>query len=289
MLPIITIFFIEYFSSPEKYNFKNTSFGRLNRSGGYFLPDIWYFVISTLSAQIPLIASCISLGYSTLNTNVSIWFSKLYKGFLPDTQNELLAIFIIVISILLNEFASYWIHRVSHENSFLWSFHEFHHSAKKMTIFSRDRATPFEGIFITTLFIPLTVLNGLLINQYLSEGYLIPILIYAMYLAFSLSATYAAHSSLEIIYPKPFSKIFMSPSLHWLHHSSNPKHYNCNYGQVITLWDKVFGSYMDESHLKEITEFGINNTAFNKYHPFYSYMILPLIRLKKGFQYLFTS
>lgn len=281
-LPILFIFFLEIFLSRDKIdNFSNTSFGRLNKSGGFLLPDIWYFLLAIITNNIPIISSFLSLGLASVNGNISTMFSNFYKGILLGNSTEYLAIIILFISIIMNEFANYWIHRVSHEVPFLWDFHEFHHSAKEMTILSRDRATPLEGLFVTTIFLPITVLNGLLINEYLLQGYLIPVFIYGIYITFSLSATYAAHSSLKVIYPKPFSMIFMSPSLHWLHHSTNPKHYNSNFGQVITLWDKFFGTYLDESNLDEIEKFGVSNTEYNKHHPLYSYLLLPFIKLSK--------
>ena len=67
----------------------------------------------------------------------------------------------------------------------------------------------------------------------------------------------------------------MSPSLHWLHHSDNPKHFNTNFGVNFTFWDKLFGTYLDESHLSEINQVGIQNSKYNKHHPIYSYFVLP--------------
>ena len=87
------------------------------------------------------------------------------------------------------------------------------------------------------------------------------------------------HCSVKILYPKPFSYIFLSPSLHWLHHSTNPKHFNSNIGNVFVFWDKLFGTYLDESNLKDIKAFGIKYSQYNKYHPLYSYAILPFQKI----------
>ena len=45
----------------------------------------------------------------------------------------------------------------------------------------------------------------------------------------------------------------MSPSLHWIHHSINPEHHDKNLGFVFPFWDKIFGTYLDESHIKNIS------------------------------------
>ena len=62
---------------------------------------------------------------------------------------------------------------------------------------------------------------------------------------------YVGHSSLKVIFPKPFSYLYMSPSLHWLHHSDKPEHYDSNFGSKYPFWDQMFGSYLDESYLKD--------------------------------------
>ena len=76
----------------------------------------------------------------------------------------------------------------------------------------------------------------------------------------------------------------MSPSCHWLHHSSNPEHYNCNYGATYTLWDRVFGTYLDERHINNIYGFGVENTQYNKHHPIYAMYFLPLSKSYEGLE-----
>ena len=51
----------------------------------------------------------------------------------------------------------------------------------------------------------------------------------------------------------------MSPALHWIHHSINPNHYDKNLGMKFPFWDKLFGTYLDESHLKDIHAYGVEN------------------------------
>ena len=53
---------------------------------------------------------------------------------------------------------------------------------------------------------------------------------------------------------------FLSPSLHLIHHSNNPKHFDKNFGFVFVFWDKLFGTYLDETNLKEIHGFGVEGT-----------------------------
>jgi sterol desaturase/sphingolipid hydroxylase (fatty acid hydroxylase superfamily) len=148
-----------------------------------------------------------------------------------------------------------------------------------MTIFSVDRNTPWEDIFTKPFVLPLSVLTGLLLNACLLEGYLLPFFIYLIDTLIDEMNFYVGHSSLKVIYPKPFSYFYISPALHWLHHSDNPNHYDCNFGTKYPFWDKLFGSYLDESYLKDNFKFGVPNTEYNKYHPLISYYFLPLMKI----------
>ena len=73
----------------------------------------------------------------------------------------------------------------------------------------------------------------------------------------------------------------MSPSLHWIHHSDNPEHYDKNFGTSLPYWDRLFGTYLGEEHIKDISGYGIESTDYNKYHPLYCYSILPLKKLSR--------
>ena len=116
------------------------------------------------------------------------------------------------------------------------------------------------------------------------QGYVLPIYIYIIYTLLGFVHAYVGHSSLFLIYPKPISYILFSPSLHWIHHSENENHYDKNFGFVFPFWDKLFGTYLGESHLKDITNFGVKDSQYNKFHPLYSYFVLPILKIKRRLQ-----
>ena len=55
-----------------------------------------------------------------------------------------------------------------------------------------------------------------------------------------ITQAFVGHSSLKLIYPKPISFFLMSPSLHWIHHSKNPDHYDKNMGFIFPFWDSHY-------------------------------------------------
>jgi sterol desaturase/sphingolipid hydroxylase (fatty acid hydroxylase superfamily) len=51
--------------------------------------------------------------------------------------------------------------------------------------------------------------------------------------------------------------IFVTPRYHHIHHSDNPSHYTSNLGSLLTIWDRIFGTYYNPGEIKETLSFGI--------------------------------
>ena len=117
--------------------------------------------------------------------------------------------------------------------------------------------------------------SGFAIASFLSQADFIPLLIMISYNALSYFIASLGHSSHKWIFPKFLSWAIFSPSLHWLHHSTNPNHFDKNFGAVFVFWDKLFNTYLDESHLKNIKAFGVENSIYNKINPF-TYILFTL-------------
>lgn len=290
---LITISCYEILFSKNNTHLKTSlSLSRLRYSKGKRFADIWYFFINILLNEFPIIITIFTFGISNFSQNINkpieSLFNDSYQALLPNLESGTKGLILITLTILITDFMGYAKHRLQHKVSFLWDFHEFHHSATEMTILSRYRGLPIDGIFTTPLFLPISVFTGLLLNLTLSSGLYIPLVVYSMYVSYTFVVDLIGHSSSKIIYPKQIAKIFMSPSLHLLHHSANPHHFDKNFGQFITLWDKLFGTYLDESNIKNIKEFGVYNTQYNKYHPLYAVSILPLTKLSRRIKNLIS-
>ena len=283
----ITIFELAKSQSPLNLRFKDTSIGRMEVSEGYKNADLWYTIFFMFIGQFKFIAVILTLGLLSINNAIGTWFHELYKSWSPLPSSSLSASFIVLIAILISDLIDYFRHRIEHTVPFIWDLHELHHSPTQMTILSGDRGTEVDKVFTLPFTLPITTLTALLINEYIANGYVIPFILWMAYSFLTAFSAYLGHSSLKVVLPKPLSYILMSPSLHWLHHSSNPEHYNCNLGQIFPFWDQLFGTYKDETHLKDISSFGVPNTEYNKHHPLYSYSIIPILKLLRRFRILF--
>ena len=185
LFPMIVIIFLEL-SNPKSISnglFRNTSFGRINRSKGFRFADIWYFFFNLLIGQFPLLGTLLTFGLANTYAPIGSWFHSLYESIVPLPSSEIIGSIIFLIGILIDDMVKYFNHRIAHEIGFIWDFHEFHHSATEMTILNKDRNILLQDIFTTPIILPLSILSGLLLNEYVSQGFVIPFYIYSFYIA----------------------------------------------------------------------------------------------------------
>ena len=291
LLPFIIVFLIEIIINffDKSLGSRNSSFSNLKNKDKNNFSDIWYFLFHIITEPLPFIITIFSLGVSSLYASIFNFFRNIYESIIPFPTSNLSLILVFIIAILLSDFANYLKHRIDHRQ-IMWELHEFHHSATQMNILSNYRHTQLERISQIIPLFPIFCFTGFLMNLSLERGSYSTFIIYGLYLIFNKAFNILGHSNMIYIYPKPLSWIFMSPSLHLIHHSNNPKHFDKNFGFVFVFWDKLFGTYLDETNLKDIYGFGVEGTKYNNYHPIYAYFILPFNKFfGKIFYYLKSS
>lgn len=145
---------------------------------------------------------------------------------------------------LVFDFISYWVHRWKHVSPWLWAFHSVHHSQENLTFTTITRGHPFESLFGWLLaFFPLVIL-GAPPNTWLS---------FALLRSF-LGAI--QHSAIPWRLG-PLYRVIVSPEFHSFHHSTNPEHYNRNFGVELAIWDFLFNTAVD--HQPRPVEFGLKD------------------------------
>lgn len=130
---------------------------------------------------------------------------------------------------LITDFMLYWSHRLRHEIPWLWHFHAIHHSQKKLNPLTTHRTHPFESIFsgfIVT--IPIMFVGG----EYPA---------WMLFVVFNNFWGYFIHSNVRINLGW-LGRFIVSPQYHRIHHSRLTEHFNVNYGERLTVWDKLFGT-----------------------------------------------
>lgn len=154
---------------------------------------------------------------------------------LPLAGPVLEAIALIFVPLLLHDAWFYWAHRMEHRVAFLWEFHKLHHSDELLnaSTFARDHFLQAAWI---AFFPPFTL--GLVFDLGTVETGRAAT--YSMLFLSQQSMLY--HSALRLRLPR-LDRILVTPQVHRIHHSRDPRHCDCNFADVFPLFDIVFGTY----------------------------------------------
>ena len=139
----------------------------------------------------------------------------------------------VVIAFVVEDFAGYWIHRMSHRVNILWNRHVIHHSSEEYNLSCALRQSISDNIkFFSILLIPAAVMG-------------IPPALFAIISPVHLFLQFWYHTRL-IDKMGMLENILVTPSHHRVHHAINPEYLDKNYSQIFIIWDKLFGTFQPE-------------------------------------------
>ncbi|MGW5311566.1 sterol desaturase family protein [Nocardia thailandica] len=161
------------------------------------------------------------------------------------------------VLLLVVDLAWYGNHRFSHRVRIGWAAHQAHHSSEYFNLGTalRQKWNPWsEAIF----WLPLPLLG------------FAP---WTIYVAFALNLIYQFFTHTETIgsLPRPVEFVFNSPSHHRVHHGSDPEYLDRNYGGILIVWDRMFGTFQRELHTPTYgltTPVGTYNLLRLQYHEY---------------------
>lgn len=142
-----------------------------------------------------------------------------------------------LLAILLYDFLYYWFHRISHERQFFWASHVVHHQSEDYNLSTALRQTSTSFLTTWVFYIPCFFL-GMPISMFVSIA--------------SLHLIYQFWVHTQHI-PKlgVFEWFMVSPSNHRVHHAQNPDYIDKNYGGLLIIWDRLFGTFKAEDEKQE--------------------------------------
>ena len=156
-----------------------------------------------------------------------------------------------------DDLAYYWFHRLHHEVRVLWASHITHHSSQfyNLSTALRQSWTPMTSL---PFWLPLALLGvppwAILTQQAIS-------LLYQFFL----------HTERIGTMWRPVEWFFNTPSHHRVHHASNPGYLDRNYGGILIIWDRLFGSFAPEGErvvyglTKNISTYNPVRVAFGEF------------------------
>jgi sterol desaturase/sphingolipid hydroxylase (fatty acid hydroxylase superfamily) len=151
----------------------------------------------------------------------------------------------LILSFLLLDLIIYWWHRACHKFGGLWMFHKVHHSDPHMNISTAFRLHFLELVIVTVLKAVSIVALGVGKASVLATETLT--LLFAMF----------HHANVSFAGENFWGRLVIVPILHRTHHSTERCEHDRNFGAVLSVWDRVFGSLLE----KEPEKMGVKNNG----------------------------
>jgi sterol desaturase/sphingolipid hydroxylase (fatty acid hydroxylase superfamily) len=139
-----------------------------------------------------------------------------------------------VIAFFGVDFIYYWWHRFSHEVNFLWAAHVVHHQSEDYNLAVALRQAVLTAWTAMPFYLPLAIVG-------------VPPVVYGTIAAFSTLYQFWIHTQLVPKIRGPIDWIFNLPSHHRVHHAINPRYLDKNYAATLIIWDRLFGTYIEET------------------------------------------
>jgi sterol desaturase/sphingolipid hydroxylase (fatty acid hydroxylase superfamily) len=152
------------------------------------------------------------------------------------------ALWVWLVALLAYDFCYYWLHRMGHEINILWAAHVVHHSSEEYNLSTALRQTGTGFLLGWVFYLPMAVMG-------------VPPLVFAVVGLIDLLYQYWVHTRL-VGKLGWVDRVLVTPSNHRVHHGQNDYCLDRNYGGILILWDRLFGTFVDE-HDDEPIVYGI--------------------------------
>jgi sterol desaturase/sphingolipid hydroxylase (fatty acid hydroxylase superfamily) len=140
----------------------------------------------------------------------------------------------VVTLFLAEDLAYYWFHRTHHHVRLLWAGHVHHHSSEYFNLSTALRQPWFTPVTGPIFWLPLALV-GFMPHHILTAQ------------AGSLAYQFFIHTEVVKKLPAPLEWLLNTPSHHRVHHGKNARYLDRNHGGVLILWDRLFGTFEQES------------------------------------------
>jgi sterol desaturase/sphingolipid hydroxylase (fatty acid hydroxylase superfamily) len=135
---------------------------------------------------------------------------------------------------VIYDFVYYCMHRMQHLVPWWWALHSMHHSQRQMSCWTNDRGSYLDGMLQSVILATVGLAVGVEPAQF------------ALLMFIGELVQNFSHTNVRFGFGPLLEKIFVDPRFHRLHHMQvdpqRPTLHNCNFGQVLSVWDVLFGT-----------------------------------------------
>ena len=160
--------------------------------------------------------------YTALFEHLALWRSD---AFWASAAGWLLAL-------VFYDFCYYWLHRMGHRVGVLWAAHAVHHQSQDYNLSTALRQTSSGALLGWVFYLPMALAG-------------VPPLVFGVVALVDLLYQFWVHTE-QVGRLGWFDRWFCSPSNHRAHHAVNDRYLDKNYGGILIVWDRLFGTFAEE-------------------------------------------
>ncbi|PCE64475.1 sterol desaturase family protein [Sediminicola luteus] len=218
----------------------------------------FFFTLTTILVNFPL---------AFLLLKTSDWTQVNHFGVLQWLDMPLWADLLVGL-MLMDLIGAYTAHLVEHKTKVLWGFHLVHHTDQEIDTTTANRHHPGESIIRFAF----TALATFIVGA--------PVALIMLYQSLSVVLSQFNHANFAL--PKgldtALSYVIVSPDMHKVHHHYQLPYTDSNYGNIFSIWDRLFGTYMSlpnadlkygvDTHMERENHYGLGRMLkipFEKY------------------------
>ncbi len=174
------------------------------------------------------ISQLVAVFTKLLTIGIYAWCAQRFALFELPAGNVL----VWIGALLGYDLCYYWLHRLGHEVNILWAAHVVHHQSERYNLSTALRQTGSGALLGWVFYLPLAILG-------------VPVEVFVVVALIDLLYQFWVHTE-QIGRLGWFDRVFCSPSNHRAHHAMNDRYLDRNYGGILILWDRLFGSFVEE-------------------------------------------
>ncbi|MBY0571699.1 MAG: sterol desaturase family protein [Burkholderiaceae bacterium] len=202
------------------------------------------------SLSLGVMSQIINVFLKLLSIGIYVWVAQHFAiTTLPADQP-----WVWLTGLLLYDFLYYWLHRMGHMTNLLWAAHVVHHQSEHYNLSTALRQTSSGHLFAWIFYLPMALLG------YPAEVFIAVGLIDLLY-------QFWIHTQ-QIGKLGWFDRVFASPSNHRVHHAVNDICLDKNFGGILILWDRLFGTFIEEQDAHPVV-FGTRK-PLRSWNPFWA-------------------
>ncbi|SEK11541.1 MULTISPECIES: lysoplasmalogenase family protein [unclassified Variovorax] len=137
-----------------------------------------------------------------------------------------------LLALVFYDLCYYWLHRMGHESAVLWAAHVVHHQSQHYNLSTALRQTSSGALLGWVFYLPMAVAG-------------VPPLVFGVVALVDLLYQFWVHTE-QVGKLGWFDRWFCSPSNHRVHHAVNDRYLDRNYGGILIVWDRLFGTFREE-------------------------------------------